>query len=37
MILEIFFGHVSSGKGNKSTNKQMGILQTKKLLHSEGS
>ena len=37
MILEIFFGHVSSGKGNKSTNKQMGILQTKKLLHSEGN
>ena len=28
---------VSSGKGNKSKNKQMGLHQTKKLLHSEGN
>ena len=29
----ILFGHVSSDKGNKSRNKQMGLHQTKKLLH----
>jgi len=27
----------SKGKGNKSKNKQMGLFQTKKLLHSEGT
>ena len=26
-----------SGKGNKSKNKQIGLHQTKKLLHSEGN
>ena len=31
------FGYVSSVKGNKSRNKQMGLHQTKKLLHSEGN
>ena len=30
-----FFGYVSSGKGNKSKNKQMELYQTKQLLHSE--
>ena len=29
------FLDVSSGKGNKSKNKLMGLHQTKKLLHSE--
>ena len=29
--------YVSSGKGNKSKNKQMGLHPTKKLLHSEGN
>ena len=34
---QYFFGYVSSGKGNKSENKQSVLLhQTKKLLHSEG-
>ena len=28
---------VSSGKGNKSKNKQMGLHQTKKLLYGEGN
>ena len=28
-VLAIFFGSVSSGKGNKSKNKQMGLHQTK--------
>ena len=32
-----FCGYVSSGKGKKSKNKQMGLHQTKKLLHSEGN
>ena len=31
------FGYVSSGKGNKSKNKQMELHQTKKILHSEGN
>ena len=30
-----FFGYLSSDKGNKSKHKQMGLHQTKKLLHSE--
>ena len=29
-LSNIFFGYVSSGKGNKSKNKQMGLHQTKK-------
>ena len=33
----IYFGSVSSGKGNKGANKQMGLHQTKKVLHSEGN
>ena len=33
----IFFGYVTLGKGNKSKNKQMGLHQTKKFLHSEGN
>ena len=33
-VLKIFFGYASSGKGNKSTNKQ-DYIQLKKLLHSE--
>ena len=33
----IFFGSVSSGKGNKSKTKEMGLHQTKKLLHSGGN
>ena len=35
-ILVIFFGYVSSNKGNKNKNKQI-IYQTKKLLHGEGN
>ena len=31
------FLDVSSGKGNKSKNKQMELHQTKKILHSEGN
>ena len=31
------FRYVSSGKGNKNKNKQMGWQQTKTLLHSEGN
>ena len=31
------FLDVSSGKGNKSKNNQIGLHQTKKLLHSEGT
>ena len=34
-LSNIFFGSVSSGKGNKSKNKQMELCQTKKLLHSK--
>ena len=33
---QYFFGYVSSGKGNKSENKQSVLHQSKKLLHSEG-
>ena len=33
----ILLGYVSSGKGNKSKNKQMGPHQSKKLLHSKGN
>ena len=29
------FGYGSSGKGNESKNKQMGLHQTKKLLHNK--
>ena len=31
------FRYVSSGKGNKNKNKQMGWQQTETLLHSEGN
>ena len=31
LVLAIFFGSVSSGKANKSKNKQMGLHQTKEL------
>ena len=31
------FGNMSSGKGNKSKNKQMRPHQIKKLLHSKGN
>ena len=31
------FLDVSSGKGNKSKNNQIGLHQTKKLLHTEGN
>ena len=30
--LSNFFVYISSGKGNKSKNKQMGLQQTEKLL-----
>ena len=36
-LSNVFFGYVSSGKENKSKNKQMGLHQTKKLLHSGGN
>ena len=36
-LSNIFFGSVSSGKGNKSKNKQVCLHQTKKLLHREGN
>ena len=36
-VLAIFFGSVSSGKGNKSKNKQMGLHQTKRFLCSKGN
>ena len=36
-LSNIFFGSLSSGKGNKSKNKQMGLHPSKKLLHSEGN
>ena len=35
--IEIFTGYLSPGKGNKSKNKQMGLHQTKKFLHSKGN
>ena len=31
----IFFEYLSSGKGNKSKNKQMGLCQTENLLDRE--
>ena len=34
-VLAIFFGYASSGKRNKSKNKQIRLHQTKKLLYSE--
>ena len=34
-LCNIFSGYVSSGKGNKSKNKQMGLYHTQKLLHSK--
>ena len=34
---DIFFGYVSLGKGSQTKNKQMGLHQTKRLLHSEGN
>ena len=33
----LFTGHISGGKGNKSKNELLGPHQNKKLLHSEGS
>ena len=36
-VLTIFFGYVSSVKGNKSKNKQIGLHQTKNLLHGKGN
>ena len=36
-LSHIFFRSVSSGKGNKSNNKQMGLHQTKKLLYNRGN
>ena len=36
-VSNIFFGYVSSSKGNRSKNKQMGLYQTKKLLQSKGN
>ena len=33
----IFFWYISSGKGNKRINKQMGLHQTKKFLHNKGN
>ena len=33
----IFLWYISPGKGKKRKNKQMGLLQTKKLLHSKGN
>ena len=36
-LSNILGGFVSSGKGNKSKNKQMGLHQTKKPLHSKGN
>ena len=35
-LSNIYFGSVSSGKGGKSKNKQMGPRQTKKPFHSKG-
>ena len=32
---QYFFEYVSSGKGNKSKNKQLGLQQTKKLLQQK--
>ena len=34
-LSNVFIGSVSSGKGNKSKTKQMGLHQNKRLLHSE--
>ena len=36
LALARFFGFDTRSKGNKSKNKQMGLHQTKKLLHSKG-
>ena len=36
-LSSVFLGYVSSAKGNKSKNKQMGLHQTKKLLHNKGN
>ena len=33
----IFFYYIFLGKGNKRKNKQMGLYQTKKFLHSKGN
>ena len=35
--IRIYNGDVSSGKGNESNNKQMGLHQTKMFLRSEGN
>ena len=36
-LRNIFADYVSLGKENRSKNKQMGLHQTKKLLHSTGN
>ena len=36
-LLGFIFGYISSDKGNKRKNKQMGLHQTKKFLHSKGN
>ena len=38
MLAAIFLiGYISPGKGNKRTNKQIGLPQTKKFLHNKGN
>ena len=37
IVFVVFFGYVSIDKENKSKNKQLGLHQTKKLLHSKGT
>ena len=34
---DIFFWYISSGKGNKRKNKQMGLYPSKKILPSKGN
>ena len=34
---QYFIKYISPGKGNKRKNKQMGLHQTKKFLHSKGN
>ena len=36
-LSNIFFESISSGKGDKTKNKQIGLYQSEKLLHSEGN
>ena len=38
LVLAMYFGYVSSDKGNKTKNRQMGLDQTnKKKLHNKGN